>query len=311
MTLQNLLRTRLHLVTGKGGVGKSTVAAALALLLTRQGKRVLVCEVRAREAVGRLLGHPLKGAAIEAIDERLFALNIEPAEAIREYALLLLRSKTLYKLVFENKVVRLLLRVVPGLAELVTLGKIWFEEGRKDGNRPHWDAIVVDAPATGHAVQLLRMPDDIMEALPKGVMRDHAMNMKSLLTDATKTRAHLVALPEELPVNEAQELYDALTKLHIPFGLMLANAVTPAPFLDDRQERIARVFEQEAHGPAADAMLEASRAQADRRRSEQGHLFRLREGVKLHEIELPRITSAVWGRAEITQVADAIERQLV
>ena len=118
----DLLDKRLLIVTGKGGVGKSSVAAALALLAARRGKRVLVCEVNAQERVAPLLGAAPSGPVTRQVADNLYTVNVTPPEAMREYGLMVLRFRTIYEAVFENRLVRYFLRVIPSLAELVMLG---------------------------------------------------------------------------------------------------------------------------------------------------------------------------------------------
>ena len=167
-------------MTGKGGVGKSTVSAALALLAARAGKRVLVCEVNAQERVAPLLGAPARRPARRA--RRCPASppsTSTPHEAMREYGLMVLKFRTIYEAVFENRLVRYFLRVIPSLAELVMLGKILHEARAEERGRPRWDLVVVDAPATGHAVQLLRVPAALVDTVPGGPLRHDAEWMQA------------------------------------------------------------------------------------------------------------------------------------
>jgi anion-transporting ArsA/GET3 family ATPase len=209
--MSGLLDKRLWIVSGKGGVGKSTIAAALALRSARAGRRTLVCEVNTQERVSPLLGHRPVGPEVTKLEENLWAVDVRPQEAMREYVLMVLRFETLYKTVFENRVVRYFLRFIPSLQELVLLGKILYhvQEQRPDGS-PLWDTIVMDAPATGHAISFLRVPQVLLETVPPGPMTREAMKMRDLLEDPTTTAAVLVSLPEEMPVNETLELHTAL-----------------------------------------------------------------------------------------------------
>ena len=183
-----LLDRRLVVVIGKGGVGKSTVTAALALAAVRAGKRVLVAEVNARERVSALLGHRPVGEEIGPLEPGLDLVNVEPRAAMREYALMILKFRSIYNAVFENRIVRYFLRAVPSLAQLVMLGKILYHVDEKlpDG-RPRWDLVLMDAPATGHGAMLLRLPQVLVASMPPGPMVDEARKMHATLTDPKLT----------------------------------------------------------------------------------------------------------------------------
>ncbi|MHB8879740.1 MAG: ArsA family ATPase, partial [Myxococcaceae bacterium] len=202
---------RLLIVSGNGGVGKSTVAAALAVASARAGLRTLVCEVNAKERVTVFLGKPEVGPAIGLLEENLWAIDIRPNEAMREYALMILKFESVYNAVFENRLVRYFLRFIPSLQELVMLGKILFhlQEKRADGSW-RFERIVVDAPATGHAISFLSVPQVILDTVPPGPMSHEAKKMRDLLVDPAISAAVLVSLPEEMPVNETIDLRAAL-----------------------------------------------------------------------------------------------------
>src|SRR5262249_3057520 len=135
-----LLDRRLVVLTGKGGTGKSTLSAALALAAARRGERGLVCGGTARRRVRGLFRRPASGPEIRQLLPNLFSVHVRPAEAMREYALMILRYETLYNLVFENKVVRYFLTAAPSLAEIVLLGKVWWHAAREmERGRPRWD----------------------------------------------------------------------------------------------------------------------------------------------------------------------------
>ncbi len=291
-------------MTGKGGVGKSTVAAALALLAARAGKRVLVCEVNAQERVAPLLGAPPAGARVAEALPGLFTVNVTPHEAMREYGLMVLKFRTIYEAVFENRLVRYFLRAIPSLAELVMLGKILNEVRAEERGRPRWDLVVVDAPATGHAVQLLRVPSALVDTVPGGPLRHDAEWMQALLVDPARTALAIVTLPEEMPVNEAIEL-DAQVRavLGIARGGLFVNAMPEARFGAEEAERLAQLQGAPSPlGPAARAAeLQAIRAQHAAR-----YLARARAALDLPTTVVPLLPLPAWGREAIEAVAFAI-----
>jgi len=292
------------IVTGKGGVGKSTVSAALALLAARAGKRVLVCEVNAQERVAPLLGGAPSGSAIREVLPGLFTVNVTPPDAMREYGLMVLRFKTIYDAVFENRLVRYFLRVVPALAELVMLGKILHEAKAEERGRPRWDLVVVDAPATGHAVQLLRVPSALVDTIPGGPLRHDAEWMEALLVDPARTSLAIVTLPEEMPVNEAIDL-DAQVRgvLGIHRGALFVNAMPPARFGAEEVARLAALVDA---GPPLGPAARAARLQAIRAEQAARYLERARAALDLPATVIPLIPEPQWGLRAVEAVAAAI-----
>ncbi|HEX9400432.1 MAG TPA: ArsA family ATPase [Anaeromyxobacter sp.] len=304
MPSPTLLDRRLVIVTGKGGVGKSTVSAALALLAARAGKRVLVCEVNAQERVAPLLGAPRTGGAVREALPGLFTVNVTPHDAMREYGIMVLKFKTIYDAVFENRLVRYFLRVVPSLAELVMLGKILHEVRAEERGRPRWDLVVVDAPATGHAVQLLRVPSALVDTVPGGPLRHDAEWMEAILVDPARTSLAIVTLPEEMPVNEAIEL-DAQVRsvLGIDRGGLFVNAMPEARFAPAEAARLAPLVDAPPPlGPAA----QAARLQAVRAEQAARYLQRARAALDLPATVIPLLPFATWGREAVEAVARAI-----
>lgn len=293
------------MVTGKGGVGKSTVSAALALVAARVGKRVLVCEVNAQERVAPLLGAPPAGPIIREAAPGVFTVNVTPQEAMREYGVAVLRFRSIYDAVFENRLVRYFLRVVPSLAELVMLGKILNEARAEERGRPRWDLVLVDAPATGHAVQLLRVPSALVDTVPGGPLRRDADWMEAMLLDPAHTSIALVTLPEEMPVNEVIDL-DAQVRgvLGMHRGALFVNAVPEPRFSAGEEARLATLVEAPPPlGPAA----RAARLQALRAEQAARHLARVRAALDLPATVIPLLPIVDWGRAAVERVAEAIE----
>ncbi len=303
-----LLDKRLLLVTGKGGVGKSTVSAALALSASRRGKRVLVCEVNAQESVAPLLGAPHSGSQIHEAAPGLFTVNVAPQEAMREYGLMVLKFRTIYEAVFEKRVVKFFLRVIPSLAELVMLGKILHEARAEEAGRPRWDLVVMDAPSTGHAVQLLRVPSALLDTIPGGPLRRDAEWMRNLLVDPAFTSLFIVTLPEEMPVNEAIDLDTQVRGiLGIPRGVLFLNAMPEERFSPAERDRLAPLTDAP---PPLGVAARAARLQALRAEQAARYADRARAALDLPTVVLPLLAEERWGRVAVERLAAAMGADL-
>ena len=298
--MSGLLDRRLLLVTGKGGVGKSTVAAALALRLASAGLRTLLCEVNADGRLSRMLGHPEVGPDVVQVEPNLSMVDLQPDASMREYVLSKIRLERVYRAVFENRMVKYFLRFVPALAETVMLGKVMWHLRQWPDAPGGFDRIVVDLPATGHALTLLGVPHTLTSALPSGPMSTEAGWMYDLLTDPVMTSAILVSLPEDLPVNETLELAEALrTRLKIRVGAVVLNQSVASRFsAADRAALAAR--------PGLATVVEAYEDDAERT---EESVERLR-AIDAPLVRLPRLVAPQLGRGELVSLGDALAEAL-
>ncbi|CAN5512691.1 TRC40/GET3/ArsA family transport-energizing ATPase [soil metagenome] len=302
-----LLDKRLIIVTGKGGVGKSTVALAIALAASRQGKRTILCEVSSQERLSRVFDRAEIGFAEEEMAENLWGISIDPDEAMREYVLLALKVKAMRDLLFRSRIFTYLAAATPGLRELVTIGKIWeltLDERRLSGTEPY-DLVVVDAPATGHGVGFLQTPRTFANIARVGPMAAQARTLDKALRDKRRTGVAIVALPEEMPVNETASLENDLRDdVGVSVDAVYLNALYPERFSAAEGKRLANCLE-ETQGPARGAIL-AALGQRKRSIEQRRQLARLEELTRAPVTSLPFMFEPDLNLERIGVLAEAI-----
>jgi anion-transporting ArsA/GET3 family ATPase len=302
------LDRRLILVVGKGGVGRSTVAAAIAGRCAAQGKKTLLYETSANDRFGDYFGKPPVGETPSQLAPNLWAVNATPASALAEYGLMILRFKSVYEMVFENRVTRTFLRAIPGLDDYALLGKAWFHTTEEKRGKPVWDTVVFDMPASGHSVSMLRVPWVIADTVPEGPLTRDARTIKALLCDPARTSAVLVTLAEEMPVNEAFELEAKLTELGIVPQQVICNQVYPPHFPPGAP--VTKVLDALAADAALASPLrevvEHASLSRDRRALNERYLTELRARAKAPVHELPMLFAPKLDAAHVKALGDLL-----
>jgi anion-transporting ArsA/GET3 family ATPase len=275
-------------VTGKGGVGKTTVAVALGLRAAAEGKRAIVCEVSAQENASRFFEHAEVGFHEVEMAENLWAISIDPDESMREYILLQLKVRAMRDMLFRSRIFSYLAAATPGLKELVTIGKIWelAQLDRKVKSGRKYDLVIVDAPATGHGIGFLQTPRTFAAIARVGPIRSQAQQLDRLITDQQHTGVAIVALPEEMPVNESAALeHDLRTEVGVAVDRVYMNAVYPERFSGEEAERLGSLAEGE--NGAVRSAARAALSEHNRARSQRAQLARLRRRVETPVKTLP------------------------
>jgi len=300
--MDRLLDKRLWIVSGKGGVGKSTISTALAVLFASRGERTLLCEVNASDRFANLVGGGRVGPEIVALADQLWAVNLQPEASLREYALSILKFESIYKAVFENRLVSYFLRFIPSIQELVMLGKIIFHvEERLESAEPKYQRVVVDAPATGHAISFFSIPRVLINTVPPGRLSQEAERMRLLLENPQTTTAVLVSLPEEMPVNETIDLAAGLReRAHIQTDLVVLNGYVEERFTAGDIEALAAA--PSLQRAAIQHRAEAVSSSALRRR--------LAEALARPVVAVPQLFIYPFGRGAVDSVARTLEPAL-
>ncbi|MCW2927723.1 MAG: Anion-transporting ATPase [Thermoleophilia bacterium] len=239
------LQPRTVFVTGKGGVGKSTVAAALALAWRDAGARTLLVEIEGQHSAASLLSPRTIGYEPVPVGEHVAAMRITLMDALREYARLRLKVKLVADRLVSNPVIDQFTQAAPGFRELLVLGKLWaMSRETDDRGRPKWDAIIVDAPATGHGLGLLSMAGVIARMFPVGPISAEAKAIDAFTKDSEQVGVILVSLPEELPVTETLELRDQLAERGIDVAAAVLNGLLVDRFTPAEAEVVAERYGQ-------------------------------------------------------------------
>ena len=310
-----LLDRRLLFVTGKGGVGKTTVACALALFAAEHGRRTLLCEIDAKGDVSSYLEAAATGFTQREVLPGLFAMSMDTEASLREYLRLNLRIPVVGRIGPLARAFDFVATAAPGVREILTVGKLCYEVRER-----HYDLVVVDASATGHIVGQLAAPQAINELVKVGLIRSQTDWMVEILADPDLTGLVIVATPEEMPVNETIELAGRVkNETDVELASVIVNRVLPELFGHGEEA----VFEELCHASAVAELerlvegdprpvLDAARLAVTLRRTRAGHLERLRAGIdhSVPMLYLPYLFTRIHGLRTIRQVAQSVGEEL-
>jgi len=232
-------------------------------------------------------------------------------DALREYGLMKLKFRALYRLVFENPFMRRLLPALPGVPEILVFGKIAFSVTDGLPGLGRLDTVILDAPATGHGTALLTAPSVVVATVQAGPLAEDARRLRALLLDRAGTRFHIVTTPEEMPVAESEELYETLAvQQGFPFGPVFANQVQARGLRQDQRDLLGLAARSLHRTDAACAVVSGALFMADRTDVQRAHLQRLRNRVPLPLIELPDVQGGRTPRERIEVLADHLDARL-
>lgn len=313
MPATSLFDLQFLILSGKGGVGRTTVAATIARGAAAAGKRVLIAQTDAVERLGKMLGSPgAIGPSVINVAEGIDAVNMTPKESLHEYALLVLKYEAVYRALFASRAVRGFLSAIPGLDAYAMLGKAWWHTTERRGQgRLKYDLVILDGPATGHTVAMLKIPRAILESTPNGPLAKDARAVFALLSDPERTALVIVTRPEELPASETRELARAARKqLRIPLGPLIVNAVPPDRLSQGSAGAVLDRFSQPTGDAPLDATLGIARDLREQRRGADRIIDELRSDPGQPIICLPWLPCTDVTPREIDQLGSALRRSM-
>jgi anion-transporting ArsA/GET3 family ATPase len=311
----DLLDRKLIFVTGKGGVGKTTVAASLALLAAGRGKRTLVCEVDAKGNLADFYETRPTSFDEREISRNLWAMSMDTEASLRQYISQQLKLPLVARVGPLARMFDFVASAAPGVKEIVTVGKLCWEV-----RECHYDVVVVDASASGHIVSQLAAPQAINQLVQVGLVRQQTGWMLDILGDPARTGLVVVATPAEMPVTESLELTERVAaETNVALAAVVVNRVLPELFgrreedVFDRLERPdAEAALDKALGSPARPLLDAARLTVTSRRSRTEHLERLRASIDpaVPLLYVPYLFFRSHGLRATRQVADALAAEL-
>ncbi len=311
----DLLERKLLFVTGKGGVGKTTIAASLALLAAQQGKRTLVGEVDAKGNLADFFEIGPTSFKEREVAPGLFAMSMDTEESLKEYLSLQLKVPLVARLGPLARTFDFVANAAPGVKEILTIGKFLWEVRER-----RYDLVVVDAVATGHITGQLAAPQAIQELVQVGMVKDQTGWMLDILGDPAQTGVVIVAAPEEMPVNETLELATRLaSETVVDLAAVVANRVLPELFgrgeevvFDQLDEPANEAALSAAVGAPVRPILAGARLAVTLRRTRGVHLAKLRaelpEGTPL--LYVPYLFQRSHGARATRQVAEHLRDEL-
>lgn len=309
----NLLDRQLIFVTGKGGVGKTSVAAALGLLAARSGLRTLVCEMDGKGALGPALDTTALEFEARSLGDGLFGMAMNTEDSLREYLKLFVRLPLVARIGPLARTFDFVADAAPGVKEILGVGKLAYEVRER-----HYDLVIVDAEASGHIVAQVAAPQVISELVQVGMVRDQTRWMRTILEDPARTGIVVVTTPEEMPIAETIDLLGRLdAQTAVAPVAVVANRVLPALFDRTESDVVARLGEVSDRlatvaGQGVGQVVVAAQLTEARRAVGAQHLERLRSALAddLPVLYVAELFTRATGRRVVTLVAEALADEL-
>jgi anion-transporting ArsA/GET3 family ATPase len=306
--VEEILSRRVLFVLGKGGAGTTTVSAALAWSAAKSRNRVLAMECDGRAPLAAALRAKAQYEPA-MVSEQLFVMVLEGRRALEEYLRLVIPARTVLRAVFASRLYQFFVQAAPGLKELMMLGKVYYEAGRTLGAGSQWDLIVVDAPASGQAMSLLRMPAAARKTFGESIVGREAENIDRMLHDPHDLAVLLVTTPEPLVVTETMETFEALSAIGIVPATVILNRSAMAPFSSRDLARLREHLSSDGNPSDADSLMKIAKRELDHSSRAKQALQQLAHQTGVPIVRLPEM-HGLSGRALVDRLGRELSDQL-
>ena len=308
----SLTAARVAIVSGKGGVGKTTVAAALAVAAAKRGDRVLLAEMEDREAFAPLFGLDTIGYEERLVAPNLTALSVETDEALVEYLQMFYGIPRVSRALIRSKAIEFATHTAPGLQDILHIGKIKEAERRTRDGRFVYDLLILDAPPTGRLPRFLDAPRAIVDLVGSGPIRSQAQGVLDMVRDPARTQVVLVVQPEQMPVQETLMTIETLGKMGIAMGPLVVNGLwSTIESLEGDTEAILRAEVEGRDLDLSDLAVEqlamVAGAHARRARNQRKAMRTLASGADMPHVELPYLFAPHIAQPQLNRLAAIME----
>jgi anion-transporting ArsA/GET3 family ATPase len=312
--IDGLLRKKLIVVTGKGGVGKTAVSLALSYLNSGRGRDPLYVTLKEVKRGSYFFGY--EGgidSAERPLDDGINAVYIDPNAALTEYIREnFVRLYPVYATILKSRTLQTFFEAAPGLKELITIGKVW-HLGKRGGTRRRaekpYDQVIFDAPSTGHAIPVLDLPSKVLRMVRGGAFRSHIEWVEGFLKNPEETAVVVVSAPEDMVVGETLELIEAVRSIGISVLFTAVNKVYESPFSKEEEEAVRGLLVP-GISPAAGRVLGIAKEHMERAKTSERYLTKLRGGLKDGVLAVPKIFKKDLGSVDLKYIASRIGSQL-
>jgi len=309
-----LLNYQFLLFTGKGGVGKSTIAVATALKAVEQGMRPLIVEMNDRASLHAILRSKEETCyEPREIGHGVWGMNLEFEPSLLEYLQAHVPVSRLVDAMGKNRALQRFFKAAPAVAEVASLHKLASLVEESERGRSRWDLVIVDLEATGHALMLLDLPNVMEGLIGKSPLKKLFERVSKLLSNRQRTRLNFVTLPQELPVQETSEIYHRISERDdIPLGWVFVNQIPIDPLSERCRPWMKPLQERaEAHNQKFVASaLQLAERNSLRAEEARRQIERLREKVDLPFVELFQMAAIDGGPSELLRLANGVFEQM-